>query len=165
MEALVKLDAICKKVSRIFSYAGAFFIVALTVLIALDVVMRYFFNRPMLGAHELCEYMLLLSFFLFLTDCWNVDTHVRMDIVYARTSKGVRRTCDVIIGIVGALLFAGMAWKIFCELVYAVGSHEVSSELHMSIWPFKAVALLCLIVFILQLTLSTVVQHEPLKRH
>ena len=38
-----------------------------------------------------------------------------------------------------------MALKIWEELLYALEADQVSSELLMPIWPFKLVALLCLV--------------------
>jgi len=144
-------------VSRWFSYAGAILILAMTVLITYDVILRYFFNDPMLGAHEMVEYLLLTCFFLFLTDCWNASTHVRMGIVYEKMTGWVKKAADAFIGITGALLFGVMALKIWEELLYAFEADQISSELLMPIWPFKLVALLCLALFVAQLAISTVI--------
>ena len=144
-------------VSRWFSYAGAMLILAMTVLISYDVILRYFFNAPMLGAHEMVEYMLLTCFFLFLTDCWNASTHVRMGIVYEKMTGGVKKAADAFIGTTGALLFGVMALKIWEELLYAFEADQISSELLMPIWPFKLLALLCLALFVTQLAMSTVI--------
>lgn len=164
MEGLKRVQRWFVRLSRVLAYFGAAFIVAMTLLIVLDVVLRYFYNAPMMGAHEVVEYLLLLTFFLFLTDCWNAGSHVRMEIVYEK-AVSLRRVFDAIIGISGALLFAGMAWKIYEELLYAIDAGQVSSELMFPIWPFKIVALLCLAIFIAQLGLSAVIPSEPHGKH
>lgn len=157
MNSLKTANDLLMTVSRWFSYAGAILILAMTVLISYDVILRYFFNDPMLGAHEMVEYMLLTCFFLFLTDCWNASTHVRMGIVYEKMTGGVKKAADAFIGITGALLFGVMALKIWEELLYAFEADQISSELLMPIWPFKLVALLCLALFVAQLAMSTVI--------
>lgn len=164
MTTLQTINQWLLRISRWFSYVGGFLILAITVLISYDVVLRYFFNDPMLGAHELVEYMLLASFFLFITDCWNASTHVRMSIVYEKMTGGVKKAADAFVGITGALLFAGMAWKIWEELLYAVESNQVSSELLMPVWPFKLIAFLCIALFVAQLAMSTVIPLEA-KKH
>jgi TRAP-type mannitol/chloroaromatic compound transport system permease small subunit len=118
----------------------------------------------MLGTHELVEYMLLTTFFLFLTDCWNASTHVRMSIVYEKMTGGIKKAADAFVGTTGALLFGAMAWKIWEELFYALEVEQVSSELLMPIWPFKLVALLCLMLFVSQLAMSAVIPLES-KKH
>ena len=77
-----------KTVSRWFGWVGGLLILAMTALISYDVILRYVMNAPMIGAHEMVNYMLLMCFFLFLTDCWNASTHVR--------------TGERVIGILGA---------------------------------------------------------------
>ena len=77
-----------KTVSRWFGWVGGLRILAMTALISYDVILRYVMNAPMIGAHEMVNYMLLMCFFLFLTDCWNASTHVR--------------TGERVIGILGA---------------------------------------------------------------
>jgi len=164
VEGLKRIHDLFVRLSRFLAYFGAAFIAAMTLLIVLDVVLRYFYNAPMMGAHEVVEYLLLLTFFLFLPDCWNAGSHVRMEIVYEK-AVSLRRVFDAIIGISGALLFAGMAWKIFEELQYAIGAGQVSSELMFPIWPFKLVAFLCLLIFIVQLGLAVVIPPDPHKNH
>ncbi|OPY05654.1 MAG: Tripartite ATP-independent periplasmic transporter [Syntrophaceae bacterium PtaB.Bin038] len=153
-----------KTVSRWFGRIGALLILAMMALISYDVFLRYILNDPMLGAHELVEYMLLMCFFLFLTDCWNASTHVRMGIVYERMTGGARKAADVFVGAAGALLFGFMAFKIWEELLYALEAGQVSSELLMPIWPFKIVALICLVLFVAQLLLSMAIPPES-KKH
>ena len=164
MNALKTANDLLMTVSRWFSYAGAILILAMTMLISYDVILRYAWNAPMLGAHEIVEYMLLTCFFLFLTDCWNASTHVRMGIVYEKMTGGVKKAADAFIGITGALLFGVMALKIWEELLYALEADQVSSELLLPIWPFKLVALLCLVLFVAQLAMSTVFPPAP-KKH
>ena len=164
MTLLNTINETLKTVSRWFSYGGALLILAMTALISYDVFLRYVLNEPMLGAHEMVEYMLLTCFFLFITDCWNASTHVRMSIVYEKMTGGVKKAADAFIGISGALLFGVMALKIWEELSYALEVDQVSSELLMPVWPFKLVALLCLVLFVSQLAMSTVIPLES-KKH
>lgn len=164
MDNLRKTNNLLLFIARIFSYIGAVLIMAMMALIVLDVILRYFLNRPMLGAHEVVEYLLLLTFFLFITDCWNAGSHVKMEIVYEKTVR-MRPLFNAVIGITGALLFAGLAWKVGEEMVYAINANQVSSELLLPIWPFKLVAILCLLLFILQLAISIVIPADGHKKH
>lgn len=157
MTTLHKIDEILKTVSRWFGWAGALLILAMTVLISYDVILRYGFHNPMIGAHEMVEYMLLMCFYLFLADCWNASTHVRMGIVYTKMTGGVKKAADFFIGATGALLFGAMTLKVWEELLYAFEADQVSSEMLMPIWPFKLVAFLCLVLFVAQLAMSMVI--------
>ena len=164
MTLLHTINALLKAVSRWFAYAGALLILAMMALISYDVFLRYVLNDPIMGAHEIVEYLLLMCFFLFLTDCWNASTHVRMGIVYEKMTGGTKKTADVFVGATGALLFGVMALKIWGELMYALEADQVSSELLLPIWPFKIVALVCLVLFVAQLVMSMVIPPEA-KKH
>jgi len=161
---LNSINDLLKRVARWFSYAGALLILAITALITYDVFLRYVLNDPMLGAQEVVAYMLLTSFFLFITDCWNVSMHVRMSIVYEKFHGLTKKVADAFVGITGGLLFGVMALKIWEELIYALEADQVSSELLLPIWPFKLVALLCLVLFVAQLFVSAVIPPEA-KKH
>lgn len=161
MTLLHSINDLLKRLARWFSYAGAILILAITALISYDVILRYAFNAPMLGTHEVVAYMLLTCFFLFITDCWNVSTHVRMSIVYEKFHGTVKKAADAFVGLAGGLLFGVMAIKVGEELLYALEADQVSSELLMPIWPFKIVALLCLVLFVVQLLVSAVIPPEP----
>jgi TRAP-type C4-dicarboxylate transport system permease small subunit len=160
---LNSINDVLKRVARWFSYAGALLILAITALITYDVFLRYVLNDPMLGAQEVVAYMLLTSFYLFITDCWNVSTHVRMEIVYEKFHGAAKKAADAFVGVTGALLFGVMALKVWEELLYALEADQVSSELLMPIWPFKLVALLCLALFVTQLFVSAVIPPEARK--
>ncbi len=164
MTLLHTINALLKAVSRWFAYAGALLILAMMALISYDVFLRYVLNDPLLGAHEIVEYLLLMCFFLFLTDCWNASTHVRMGIVYEKMAGTTKKAADAFVGAAGALLFGVMAFKIWEELMYALEAGQVSSELLMPIWPFKIVALICLMLFVTQLAMSMVIPPEG-KKH
>jgi TRAP-type C4-dicarboxylate transport system permease small subunit len=152
-----------KTVSRWFAWAGALLILCMTALISYDVILRYGLDSPMIGAHEAVEYMLLMCFYFFLADCWNASTHVRMGIVYTKMTGGVKKAADLFIGAAGALLFGAMTLKVWEELLYAFEADQVSSEILMPIWPFKLVALLCLVLFVLQLAMSMFIPPEEHK--
>lgn len=157
MTTLNRVNETLKTVSRWFGWVGALLILAMTALISYDVFLRYALHDPMLGAHEMVEYMLLLCFYLFLTDCWNASTHVRMGILYEKMTGRVKKAADGFVGAAGALLFGAMALKLWEELLYAFEADQVSSELLLPIWPFKTVALLCMVLFVAQLAMSMVI--------
>lgn len=154
MAILTTINETLRTVSRWLGWVGALLIISMAFFIFCDVILRYVFNNPMIGAHELVEYMLLICFYLFLADCWNTSTHVRMGIVYTKMTGRVKKAADFFIGATGALLFGAMALKLLDELMYALEADQVSSEIMMPIWPFKLVALFSIVVFVAQLAVS-----------
>jgi len=156
MKNLLKINSFLIFIARILSGFGSAVIMLMIFLIVLDVILRYIFNSPIMGIHEVIEHLLLLTLFFFITDCWNAGTHIRMGLVYEKTGR-FRPLFDAIIGILSVPLFGFLAWKVMEETVYAISSNQISAELLFPIWPFKLVVLLCLLLFILQLAISIVI--------
>jgi TRAP-type C4-dicarboxylate transport system permease small subunit len=86
--------AFLKKVrgfSRGFSYIGNAAIAAMMLLTTADVIGRYFFNAPVLGAYEITEYLMLIMVFSFLAVAQSQKAHISVDIVYDRFPSPLRR--------------------------------------------------------------------------
>jgi len=54
------IERAVKPVSRLADGVGRVILAVMVVLITVDVVLRYFFNRPIKGSYELIEFMLVL---------------------------------------------------------------------------------------------------------
>ena len=84
-------------------------IVYTALSIDFEVVMRYFFNRPIAGVVDFSEYGLL--YILFLTAAWVLarERHVKVDLLLSALSSRVQRVLNTTTSLVGAL-----ACAIFC---------------------------------------------------
>ena len=89
--------------------AGAF-IIFLMLGISTDVVLRYFFHKPILWMCEVSGY--LLVYITFLGTAWllKMDGHVRMDLVITRLRPRVRLYLDIITSIIGTITCLGIVW-------------------------------------------------------
>ena len=162
MDKMKQINNYLVSISKVFSHIGAFCIAVMTAIIAIDVVLRYFFNRPMTGAHEVVEYLVLMTFVLFISDCWDSGMHVAMTIVYDKALR-MRSFFNIVIGIAGVIVFSLLAWKLGGETVFAFTAKQISSELMFPIWPAKALAFLCILLFSLKLLIFTFIsatRHE-----
>lgn len=105
--------------------AAAAILVVFTVMIDVDVVMRYVFNRPMAGVIDISEYGLL--YILFLGTAWllSKDKHVKIDILLMRLPKKTQHIVNTFsssIAAVATLLMAVFGWVITFE---AIQEHSV----------------------------------------
>ncbi|MFC1955134.1 TRAP transporter small permease [Chloroflexota bacterium] len=102
--------------------AAAVILVVFTVMIDVDVVSRYVFNRPMSGVIDISEYGLL--YILFLGSAWllSQDKHVKIDILLMRLSNKTQHivnTFSSLIAAVATLLMAVFGWVITLEAIQA----------------------------------------------
>ena len=81
-------------------------IVCIALSIDFEVVMRYFFNRPIGGVIDFSEYGLL--YILFLTAAWVLarEGHVKVDLLLAALPSRRQRVLNIITSLVGALACA-----------------------------------------------------------
>lgn len=90
MAGLVLLKKV-RVVSKCLSYVGNTAIASMMLLTTADVIGRYFFNAPVLGAYEITEYLMLIMVFSFLALSQSQKAHISVDIVYDRFPSPLRR--------------------------------------------------------------------------
>ena len=96
MNLLAKAGSIFDRISRFLSYlAGIIFICAM-LIVCLDVVMRYSFNRPMTWATEVCEYILLGIVCLGIAWLLKEEGHVKIEIVLTRLRPKVQASVNIV---------------------------------------------------------------------
>ena len=104
---LKRLSRVAGKGENILA-ATAMVVLSLTILsVCLEIVMRYFLNRPLVWVVELTEYGLLYVSFLGAAWLLRKGGHVQVDIIIDRLDDRWRRRCAIFssaIGLVVSLL-------------------------------------------------------------
>ncbi len=83
--------------------AGALMMFSL-ITVCIDVVMRYFFNRPIGWVLQFSEYILLYIPFLAAAYVFREESHIRIDILICRLSDKARNVMNMITSIMGCLV-------------------------------------------------------------
>ena len=109
---------------------GAVSVVAMTMLITLNVIMRYIFKNPLRSIEEYSAYLLVLLVFMGLAYAMRLERHINVEVVVRRLPKRVRDSLEVIISLVGLALmgvYFRFAWELFMDsLQHGVRSINVS---------------------------------------
>lgn len=90
---------------------GVLFLMML--LTVADVVLRATLNKPIIGATEIAEQMMVGIVFLGLGWCALQGKQIKVDLVVARYSPRTQRIIDLIIYFVGMNLVAIICWRTF----------------------------------------------------
>jgi TRAP-type C4-dicarboxylate transport system permease small subunit len=120
---------------RGMSLAGGWVLMLLMGYTVLDVVLRYVFNRPFSGSLELTEFAMSLIVFLGIAYCGWVGGHVAVDILERPLENPQLRFINVLLPLVGALLFAAIAYLSAVEALTSM--HRVSNMMRWPHWPFQ----------------------------
>ena len=84
-------------------------IIAMLILIQ-EVVLRYFFNRPTIWAHETTVFLSGMAFVFGGLYCTARDRHIRVVLIYDQLGPRLRRVFDVVISIICGLAAAMFTW-------------------------------------------------------
>ena len=127
------------------------FLPIMTILIALNVILRYVFNAPLSWGEEMNGLLLFLTLFLSITYAWDQNRHIRMEIVYVKLKGKLRRFADFVTGITGIIFFGLMGVQCIRDVPYMIKTRETGEELGIPLWPFRIIMALISIVFVLKL--------------
>lgn len=124
--------------------------VILMFLVTSDVVLRYFFDRPLGWGEEVSEIMLLFLIYLALPYGTKVGGHVNLDIVVKLLSPKARSKVEIlssVLSLIFCIIFAWQGWKL---TLYYFECQEVSPYLlFLPLWPIvtimsTGISLMCL---------------------
>jgi len=145
------LNRIVNPLVRITSSVAAAILVAMMFLAAMDVLLRYIFNRPISGGMEMTEYMMVILVSLGLAYCGFVKGHVSVEVLTSRFSPKVQAILNSITYFLSFSFFSLITWQSIKYIRLMFESNLVSAALHIPTFPFIAMLSLGSLVFSLVL--------------
>ena len=101
-----------------------------------DVVARYLFNRPIRGAFEVTELLLLVLIFAGLPLVSHADEHVTMDFIDRMLpARAVPILIRVIHGVIAAVFFF-LTWQVLIKAGRIAGYGDTTDVLRIPVGPF-----------------------------
>ena len=110
-----------------------FFMICLTVV---DVVGRYLFNSPILGAFEITEFLVLMIVFSFLGFAQAKKSHVTVDLFFNRFPRKTRTVISIFNYAICIFIFLIIAWMGFERAVESLHNGEKPLNLAIPNFPF-----------------------------
>jgi TRAP-type C4-dicarboxylate transport system permease small subunit len=126
-----------------------------TLLVCCDIVMRYFFNKPIQGALESSEYGLL--FLTLLAAAWLVrkNKHVRMELLIHRLNPATRAYINGITSILCALICGIVAYYgVLVVIDRFRTSHRLTTTLEPLSYPLMSIIPVCFFLLVIQFVIS-----------
>lgn len=133
---------------RVLLVLGGSALLAMVLLTALDVGLRYFCNRPIAASYELSEMLMGIFSPIALLYCAYKNAHVCVDILFERLTPALRKACLAFADAVTlscAGLLAWQSWRLILEL-REFGF--TSPTLGLPTWPVACVFLTAFVLFI-----------------
>jgi TRAP-type C4-dicarboxylate transport system permease small subunit len=140
-----------KIVSKWLHGASAFLIFAMMLLTAADVVMRYFFRKPILGTFELTEYLMVVIVSFAVAYTAATDGLVKVTLLTEKLPSKVQAILNAITGIPGIGLFIFLTWRSFTFIGLQHDQGISSPILAIPRYPFAALVAIGLVFLTLVL--------------
>lgn len=152
VNTLSKLDSGIVRLSYFSNIAAQVMLASMMSLISVDVVLRYFFNRPIKGSYELVEFLMVGVVFLGLAYTQTAKGHVSVTLLTANLSAAQRAVLACFKYLLALGIFAVIFWRCIIQALSLHSNGVVSGILRIPTHPFMWIAvfgcaLLCLVFF------------------
>ncbi|MDP2931473.1 MAG: TRAP transporter small permease subunit, partial [Chloroflexota bacterium] len=143
----------------------SFLILAATVVVVYEVIMRYVFNAPTIWGLELTIYLCGATYILGGAYAQLYDAHIRVDVLYMHWSTRTKAmvnliTLPIFIFGVGLLVWLGADWTISTML----RGETSGSQWSPLIWPMRATMSLGSLLLLLQGLAKAIRDFEVVRR-
>ena len=101
-----------------------------------DVAGRYLFNRPVLGAFELTEFLVLVLIFSFLAYAQAHKAHINVDLFMMFLPEKFRKLIEIFNHIACLAIMILITWTGFEKAIEVMEAGEASPNLDLPNYPF-----------------------------
>ncbi len=139
-----------RSLSTYLSFIGNIALAAMMLLTTADVIGRYFFNTPVLGAYEITEYLMLIMVFSFLAAAQSSKVHINVDIVFNHLPTGLRHILERMNHLVCLLMMILVTWMGVQRVLELKKTGEASVLLKIPDYPFAIFLVIGCLVFCIE---------------
>lgn len=157
----MRMESFLQAVSRAFSsltqvlnWVGYVSLSGIVLVTSADVIGRYFFNKPLLGALEVLELsMAVLGGFAMLYTTAQRG-HISVDLFFVMFPKRVQKVIDCFGSLLGFVTWAFIAYEVYVMGKRMLKAGDATVQLYIPIAPFQFVLALGLALFSLALLIQ-----------
>jgi TRAP-type transport system small permease protein len=125
-----------RRADAVLGIAASALLACLMLVTFVDVVARYLFNRPIRGAFEVTELLLLVLIFAGLPLVSHADEHVTMDFIDRWLGRRGRAGLNRLINLLVAALMFFMAWQVWIRAGRVTSYGDATDVLRILYGPF-----------------------------
>ena len=125
-----------RRVEALLGVAASTILFAMMLLTTVDVVARYFFKRPLRGAFEVTELMLVVLIFAGLPLVSFTNEHAVMDFIDRVLGRRSMRALEAAVQVVSAALMLLLAWLMWSKADRIWAYRDATDVLRILYGPF-----------------------------
>jgi TRAP-type C4-dicarboxylate transport system permease small subunit len=133
--------------------------IALAIILVttfVGVIMRYFFQAPILGSNEIIQLVSIPLIMLAMAATAQRDEHVRVDVFDEHIGAWGRFIGDIFSRVVGIYLMYQLTMRSWVKLEEAIEFDDLSNMLLLPYWPFYGLMALGSALFAVVMVLQTI---------
>ena len=136
MDYMRKVEKIIRLIIEACGIIGIVILLAMMMMTVSDVIMRYFFRKPIIGSMEISVTLMVCVVFLGIGWCALNDGHISVDIITGKLSKRGRVLLNGFDNIVTLVLALIITWRSFVEALSVKDMEVTSPILGIPRYPF-----------------------------
>jgi TRAP-type C4-dicarboxylate transport system permease small subunit len=125
-----------RRVERVLGVAASAILLVMMSLTFVDVVARYVFDRPLAGAFEVTELLLLVLIFAGLPLVTYADEHALMDFIDRPLGRRVTRGLERLVQVLCAAVMGLLAWLVWLKADRIWAYRDATDVLRIVYGPF-----------------------------
>jgi len=145
-----KIFKILGLISKYWAQIGNIALAGMMLLTTADVIGRYIFNSPVLGAYEITEYLMIILVFSFLAYTQSEKGHVNVDIVYNHLPTKVRKAFECFNHLVCLIMLILLSWRGIHRVIDIYNAGQESILLKIPDYPFAIFVVIGSVIFSLE---------------
>lgn len=153
---MIKLGKIVSKATFIVSLISYGGVVAIMLLNVVDVLFTKLLNKPVSGAYEITEVLLLCTVMASFAYAQSKKAHINMTILVKKFPKTLRFLIFGLMGLLSAGCAAVVGYAAILQALSAIDKGTITSVLAIPMYPFYYVEAAAMLVFALVLLYDTV---------
>ncbi|QOL79518.1 TRAP transporter small permease [Pseudooceanicola spongiae] len=146
---------------RVLAWVCGLILLLLMTLTVVDVIGRYLFNSPLIGATELTEVLLVSVIFIGLPAVCMDDEHVTVDLVTSQMPDWIQPFRKALLALISATIFGVISWRLWVYGSQIYAYNGVTNSLRIPVGP---VAWLCSVCAGVAVILTLYVAARDLRR-
>lgn len=149
----LKIERVVNPISAIMDSVGRVVLASMVLLITIDIVLRYFFDRPIKGSYELVEFMLVALVYLGLAYTQTKKRHISVTLLTSKLSKAQMSVITSATNLLCLCIFSVITWRCILQACVLRANNTTSPVLLIPSFLFMWVvvfgsALLCFVFLI-----------------
>ncbi|PRO67286.1 TRAP transporter small permease [Alkalicoccus urumqiensis] len=124
-------------------------IIAATIILFANVVLRYGFSANVSWANELVRYLMIWIAFLGMGVCYRKGIHVGIDVLLDYVPKKAAKAIQLFVNVLSILFLAFLGWYGAQMVQFSMDSNQITPSLQIGIyWVYLVIPIGCLISII-----------------